>query len=196
MYSLYAHTQNTPGLLNTANRLWLEFGVYTGSSVNVTSYSQRDNKAIAIHGFDTFTGLPERWKGIMGKGFFTLGGNLPPVEPHVTLHKGLFSDTLPGFLQENAKEKIAAINIDCDLYRGAIEILNSTYTMWTPGTMLHFHEGQEDDNSPVKNITGQQETIALHEFLATHPGFVLEMLPIRSDFPEPVVFFVTSVGGA
>lgn len=195
-YSLYAHTQNTPGLLNAENRLWLEFGVYTGSSVNVTSYSQRNNKAVAIHGFDTFTGLPERWHGIFGKGFFSLDGNLPPVEPGVTLHKGLFNDTLPGFLQENAKEKIAGINIDCDLYRGAIEIFNLTHKMWTPGTMLHFHEGQEHDNSPVKNITSQQEIVALHEFLVTHPGFVLELLPIRSDFSEPVVFFVVSVGHA
>lgn len=196
LYSLYAHAQNTPGLVNAANHLWLEFGVYTGSSINVTAYSHRNNKAMAIHGFDTFTGLPEDWRDFFTKGAFSLNGNVPPVEPNVTLHKGLFSDTLPGFLEENAKEKIAGINIDCDLYRGTIEVLNLTYKMWTPGTMFHFHEGQEDDNSPEKNITGQQETIALHEFLVTHPGFVLEMLPIRSDFSEPVVFFVTSVGGA
>ena len=40
------------------NGLFLEFGVYNGSSINILS-KLRPNKI--FHGFDTFTGLPEDW---------------------------------------------------------------------------------------------------------------------------------------
>ena len=96
-------------------------------------------------------------------------------------------------MQEHKKDIVLGMNIDCDLYQGAIETLNMTFTKWTAGTMLHFHEGQEDDNSTVKSTTDQEEMVALHEFLLKHPGIALELLPIRGAFAEPVVFFVVSL---
>jgi hypothetical protein len=190
-YSLYGHVLMTPGLVNTKNLLWFEFGVFSGASVNMTAHMQGQN-GIVVHGFDTFTGLPEDWKGHLSKGAFDQGGNFPPVEPGVKLHKGLFSETLPGVLKQNKDQKIAGMNIDCDLYQGAIESLNMTYKHWTPGTILHFHELQQSTKSKELRFTDQEESVALHEFLSTHPGTVLELLPIHNRYAEPVVFFVVS----
>lgn len=191
VYSLYGHALTTPGMVNTDNHLWLEFGVFTGASVNITSYSQRDT-AIGVHGFDTFTGLPEAWKGHHAAGHFDQGGVFPPVESKAELHKGLFSESLPPFLQKNKGKKIAGMNVDCDLYQGAIESLNLTYPFWTAGTMLHFHELQQSPKSKQVTFAIQEEVRALHEFLVSHPGTVLEMLPIRNSYAEPVVFSVVS----
>lgn len=192
VYSLYGHALTTPGMVNADDaHLWLEFGVFTGASVNLTTYSQRDT-GIGVHGFDTFTGLPEAWIGHHDKGHFDQGGVLPPVEAGAELHKGLFSESLPPFLSKNGDKKIAGMNVDCDLYQGAIESLKLTYPYWTTGTMLHFHELQQSPKSREVTFAKQEEVTALHEFLVAHPGTVLEMLPIRNSYAEPVVFSVVS----
>jgi hypothetical protein len=59
---LYALAQNN-GMVNINNHLWFEFGVFTGAFTNITAHSQRGDNKIKVHGFDTFTGLPEDWKG-------------------------------------------------------------------------------------------------------------------------------------
>jgi hypothetical protein len=46
--------------------LWLEFGVYNGKSANLTAILSGDDKV--VYGFDTFTGLPEEWVGVMKQG--------------------------------------------------------------------------------------------------------------------------------
>lgn len=194
VYSLYGHAMTTPGMVRKENHLWLEFGVFTGASCNITGYSQR-NTQIEVHGFDTFTGLPEAWEGHHPKGHFDQGGRQPAVETNVKLHKGLFSESLPPFLEQNKDKRIAGMNIDCDLYRGAIESLNLTYHMWTPGTMLHFHELQQSPKSAEASFAKQEEVNALHGFLTTHPGTVLEMLPIGTSYAEPVVFSVVQLPG-
>jgi hypothetical protein len=90
--------------------VWLEFGVYSGESINFTSlalqsrYNYPDpvdssSKKFAIYGFDNFTGLPFNWGG-MPKGYFSLNGELPPVKPYINLVKGLIEDSLPKFLAE------------------------------------------------------------------------------------------------
>jgi hypothetical protein len=123
---------------------------------------------------------------------FHLTGSFPPVEKGVQLHKGLFKDTLVPFIREKRGKKIAGMNIDCDLYRGAIESLNMTHHMWAPGTMLHFHELQQSPKSREKSFTKQEESVALHEFLSTHPGTILEILPIQHSYSESVILFVVS----
>ena len=70
--------------------------------------------ATPIYGFDSFEGLPEDWRTGYGKGAFR--GALPEVPGHVTLVKGLFGATLPGFLQEHGEE-VSFVHIDCDLDR-------------------------------------------------------------------------------
>jgi hypothetical protein len=72
-YALYAHGLVTKGLVDPKKQLWCEFGVFTGASVNLTAIGYNE---IEVHGFDTFTGLPEDWVGHHGKGHFSQGGTL------------------------------------------------------------------------------------------------------------------------
>lgn len=188
-YSLYAHTLTTPGIVNTESNVWLEFGVFTGASCNLSSVSLAGT-GIRVYGFDTFNGLPEAWLGHHPQGHFDQGGKLPPVARNVRLLKGLFKDTLQSFFSKNKFASVAGMNVDCDLYQGAIESLNLTYSHWRPGTVIHFHELQQSSTSREKKFAKQEEVKALHEFLVTHPGTTLEMMPIRNEIAEPVVFIV------
>ena len=68
--------------LHGENATWLEFGVASAGSTNVTcdALQQRfaaDHAASTpprVVGFDTFTGLPEQWGTYMAKGRFSQGG--------------------------------------------------------------------------------------------------------------------------
>mmetsp|Transcript_13582 Transcript_13582/g.39599 ORF Transcript_13582/g.39599 Transcript_13582/m.39599 type:complete len:359 (-) Transcript_13582:96-1172(-) len=196
-YGLLGHSHS---LKPAAGDIWLEFGVAGGSSSNISQLlagtaSGWVTSDIAVHGFDTFTGLPEAWKGHMKKGMFDQGGILPPVESGVTLHKGLFNDTLQPFLIEHEADIIAGMNIDCDLYTGSIQILNQTHPFWMEGTILHFHEIQDKAHiHRSHHSTTQEEAVALHEFLLTHPRVLLELIPIQPQAQEPAVFVVLTTG--
>ena len=79
----------------------LEFGVFSGKTINIISSHFPNN---TIHGFDSFEGLPEDWfmkekekkKGNAKrhKGYFAVD-NLPTVNDNVTLWKGWFNDSIP-----------------------------------------------------------------------------------------------------
>jgi len=104
------------------NKLCLEFGVYDGRSLN---YFSNKKKNITWHGFDSFEGLQENWRGgFFAKNHFNLNGVLPKVNENVILYKGWFKDTLPIFLKNN-HEKISFIHIDCDTYESTKNILNN-----------------------------------------------------------------------
>ena len=55
-------------------RMWLEFGVHTGGTLRITAAwraAHCGSGSPPVHGFDTFTGLPEDWDGqykkVLGK---------------------------------------------------------------------------------------------------------------------------------
>jgi hypothetical protein len=135
---------------------WLEFGVASGYSLNLTARALEARGVVAaqLHGFDTFEGLPEAWGDRrMARGRFSQGGILPRVHPWATLYQGLINETLPRFLAQPraAGSKLEAArpptrlllgaSIDVDLYAGAHAALTAL-TPWlrTPGQLLHFHE--------------------------------------------------------
>lgn len=108
-HSLLFHLRAEQTVAPTS-RVWLEFGVAAGFSLNATcrAISQRGfSDTWRVHGFDTFEGLPEAWteglpKGFapMEKGHFSQGGRLPRVaQPCGVLHKGLINATLPRVLE-------------------------------------------------------------------------------------------------
>lgn len=89
-----------------------EFGVYTGLSLN---YIARKRSEV-IHGFGSFQGLPESWRGSFPEGTFKVSGHdLPQFETNVRIWKGLFSDTIPGFVEEVGAAPASFVHIDCDL---------------------------------------------------------------------------------
>ena len=121
----------------TQSGLILEFGVYSGNSINY--FAARTNRQ--IHGFDSFTGLPENWPGTwLDAGSFDVEGNLPKVPKHVTLHKGWFNETLGIFL-EGHNGSIALAHIDSDIYSSAKYVLELLASRFVPGSLVLFDVG-------------------------------------------------------
>jgi predicted O-methyltransferase YrrM len=114
--------------------LYLEFGVYQGSSINIIANHIPLQR---IYGFDSFYGLPE---GMLGApaGTFNQNGNLPDVASNVTLVPGLFEDTLPSF----TKDTVSFMHIDCDLYSSTKCILDHFKNHIVRGTVIVFDEFQ------------------------------------------------------
>jgi hypothetical protein len=123
--------------------LYLEFGVASGSSFRFWSNLLKNEKA-KLYGFDTFEGLPSEW-GLHEKGHFSTGGSFPQVnDERASFVKGLFEDTLPTF-QVPPHERLV-INIDCDIYAGAICVLKTLDSYIRPGTCIYFDEFADHSN--------------------------------------------------
>jgi predicted O-methyltransferase YrrM len=136
-----------------------EFGVFEGASIN---YIAKQLPHRSIFGFDSFEGLPEDWRPTLELGAFSTGGCLPQVQPNVTLFKGWFDVTLPGFAAEHPNP-IAFLHIDCDLYSSTKCIFQHLGSRLVPGSIIVFDEffnypGWED-----------HEFRAFSEFAAARP---------------------------
>ena len=144
-------------LHSTSRRpLWLEFGVYTGTSANVTSryaevlagklsVAQVNRPPARGRWLRHVRGLAEAWTsaGPVCKGSLSVDGKIPPVRSGIRLIKGLFNDTLPPFLASQSPETaflLAWVNVDCDLLAGARQVLSMLRSRLLPGSRLHFHE--------------------------------------------------------
>ena len=101
------------------NTLWLEFGVASGKTINYISKFTKDK----VYGFDSFEGLPEKWRDGFDKGVFSSNGILPKVNNNVELIKGWFDETLPKFIKDQNK-KVSFIHMDADLYSSTKCIFN------------------------------------------------------------------------
>lgn len=160
---------------HTPGTLWLEFGVASGNTINYISQFTNDR----VFGFDSFEGLPEKWRDGFDKGAFSRGGEFPPVRDNVTLVKGWFSDTLPGFLASTDKQ-ISFMHIDCDLYSSTKCILNLVKTRMTDDCIIVFDE--------LVNYTGYDgdtgELRALFEYVIENDLSVeyIGMLGVLGDY--------------
>ena len=113
---------------------FIEFGVYKGGTIKFIAQTVPNRQ---IHGFDSFHGLSEQWSG--NRSMFDAKGKLPKVPGNVTLHKGLFSDSLPGWLSRY-QGPVSLIHIDCDLYSSAKSIFDLLGQRIVPGTIIVFDE--------------------------------------------------------
>ena len=194
--------------------MWLEFGVLTGLSINITatyleSICAKDcAKDAVVDGFDTFTGLPEAWPNGKGGFYYKAGtfswaarkkGPTPPVKSRVRLHTGLFNNTLPPFLQQgeasaNRHRPLAWTNIDCDLYGGTVDALTNLRGRLCPGTRIHFHELLKDrywkarhlEKGNVKAVVASEEARALYEFLRDEAKGVKEGAGVQLELGDVV----------
>lgn len=118
--------------------LWLEFGVFSGKTIN---HIAKMNSSQKIYGFDSFIGLPEDWRGNMTKGFFDRKGIMPDVESNVWLIPGWFSDTLPLFCENHLDDNyISFLHVDCDLYSSTVDIFDNLGEQIVEGTVILFDE--------------------------------------------------------
>jgi hypothetical protein len=115
----------------------LEFGVYSGGSLRYIA--ERLGKR-PVHGFDSFEGLPDNWKGFnLIKGAFSRQGRLPKVPANATLHRGWFDQSLPRWLELNTGP-VAFIHVDCDLYSSTRTIFELLAPRIAVGTIIVFDE--------------------------------------------------------
>jgi hypothetical protein len=168
--------------------LWLEFGVFSGKSLSYVGHFKRrycgSNDSL-VYGFDTFKGLPKNWRpGFTAGTFNTIRMNIS-VPENARLVKGLFIDTLPGFLREidaaNSRHTpVSFVHIDCDLYDGARDVLFLLQSRLAPGSIIIFDE--------LFNYVGYEdhEIKAFFEFLSG-ARFLLVPIGSWSDIQIPVV---------
>ena len=117
---------------------YLEFGVYTGTSFRWWT-SANKNPESRFYGFDTFEGLPESW-GTYAQG--DMHANLPKIDDNrAELVKGLFQDTLFGFLETHriGKNKII-IHIDADLFTSTLFALTTLARYLKKDDIIIFDE--------------------------------------------------------
>lgn len=119
---------------------YLEFGVFKGKTINAWA-SLNANARSRFFGFDSFEGLPDDWNRSKKKGAFSTEGQIPIVNDHrVTFVKGLFQETLPGFLNGFRSSERLVVLIDSDLYSSALFVLTSLDRWLVPGSIVIFDE--------------------------------------------------------
>jgi hypothetical protein len=130
--------------------LWLEFGVASGYSINYISKFT----PYKVYGFDSFEGLPEKWRDGCEKGAFSMNGRLPEVNPNVELIKGWFNETLVDFIQRQNK-KVSFIHMDADLYSSTKYVLDVLKDYMCTNCVIVFDElvnypGFDGDNGELR----------------------------------------------
>lgn len=118
---------------------YLEFGVAAGRSFKwwVEHNKHADSR---FYGFDTFTGLPEDWN-MFKAGAMSTGGVLPDVkDDRAFFIKGLFQDSLPGFLNEFKDDKRKIIHLDADLFSSTLYVLTKLHPLLKKGDIILFDE--------------------------------------------------------
>lgn len=145
--------------------LVLEFGVRFGTSIRQIA-NFVDQK---VHGFDSFEGLPEAWHH-EPKGSYTTKGTIPTVQKNVTLHIGLFDDTLPAF-KDNFSSPIRFMNIDCDLYSSTKTVLDQLSDQIVPGTVIVFDEYIGNEQWREDEFKAFQEAVKDYGWSYKYLGF-------------------------
>jgi hypothetical protein len=131
--------------------VYLEFGVAEGTTMRWWAENLRQPGARLI-GFDSFEGLPERWRPGFDAGRFR---SSPPEidDERVEYVTGWFDETLPSFTLPPHDQLI--VNVDSDLYSSAKTVLSWAVPHLTTGSLLYFDELADRDH----------ELLALNELL-------------------------------
>jgi hypothetical protein len=161
------------------NVLYLEFGVYRGSSMEIWS-RLLGNPRSNLHGFDSFEGLPESWDLSADKGYFSMDGAVPvSKDSRVSFFKGWFSETLPKYVLPDHERLV--VNFDADLYSSTKTVLDFLKPHISVGTYLYFDEFQAREH----------ELKAFDEFLSD-TGWLFQVVAASRGLTN-VLFQRTSV---
>jgi len=126
--------------LNQRPITYLEFGVYRGESLRLwlAGISRPDSRFV---GFDTFTGLPERWRPTEPAGHFNANGTTPDIkDPRCSFEVGLFQDTLPNFVGQTDLSGRLVVNLDADMFTSTLFVLTTLAPHLKFGDLIFFDE--------------------------------------------------------
>lgn len=122
-----------------------------------------------FHALDTFEGMPsnDEEHPTFAEGNFLAGyGEVKElcrknglVVPQLCLYEGLFNDTKDALYKKMGDRKAAIINIDCDLYSSAKDVLEICEPLMQIGTVLMF-----DDYNAFSADNKKGERKAFREF--------------------------------
>lgn len=191
-------------LKHKPDTLWLEFGVASGNTINYISKFTNDK----VYGFDSFEGLPEKWRDGFDKGVFNRNGNLPSVNGNVELIKGWFNDTLVPFIQKHNK-KVSFIHMDADLYSSTKYVLNVLKKYMDEDCIIVFDEllnypGFDGDTGELKAFyefiienNVDYEWIGMNGSPTGMSGYYHENVAVRIKKVEPKtkICFITAIYG-
>lgn len=136
-YPMYEQVIKKEGLTGTVN--YIEFGVAAGHSFEWFMTQNTDHNS-RFYGFDTFDGLPEDW-GPFKKGSFSNNNEMPLIKDfRGRFYKGLFQQTLPGFLSEFDNSRRNVIMLDADLWSATLYALCSLAPYLKKGDIIFFDE--------------------------------------------------------
>lgn len=156
--------------------LFLEFGVYSGHTINHISNLKKEQ---IFYGFDSFEGLPEDWRSGFKKGAFAKN-DLPPVNDNVKLVKGWFNETLPSFILEHP-QRCAFIHIDCDIYSSTKTIFENLAKQIEADTIIVFDEYFNYPNWEEHEFKAFQEFVEKYNVKYEYIGYVepFEQVAVR-----------------
>jgi len=118
---------------------YLEFGVAGGIAFKWW-VGKNQNPESRFYGFDVFTGLPEDF-GVMKKHHYDTEGLTPDVnDSRAKFIKGLFQDSLPGFLKEYKSDQRKVIHMDADLYSSTLFVLTKLLSYLGKDDIIIFDE--------------------------------------------------------
>lgn len=149
---------------------YAEFGVYKGRCAKFIESFLLGNRK--LHLFDSFKGLPENWIGPWKKGSFSLDEDEIPEfsNPNVTIHKGLFSETIP-VMRSLLSSPLSFIHADADLYESTMDLLQGLNDHIVPGTIILFdeyvmeHKHERDEGEHLALVAWSSECDRKFEYL-------------------------------
>jgi hypothetical protein len=118
---------------------YLEFGVASGIAFKWW-VEKNNNPGSRFFGFDVFTGLPEDF-GVMKKKHYDSSGETPKIQDdRVRFIKGLFQESLPGFLSDYKPQRIKVIHMDADLYSSTLFVMTKLIPFLEKDDIIIFDE--------------------------------------------------------
>jgi len=142
-----------------------EFGVWKGDTINYIAEHVEEQ----VYGFDSFQGLPEKWRDGFEQGAFRME-KPPDVRDNVSLVQGWFSETLRPFLDSH-EGKISFAHVDCDLYSSTIEVLNQLAGRFQDGSIIVFDEYINYPNWEQGEFRAFNEFISTTQFRFEYIGY-------------------------
>jgi hypothetical protein len=145
----------------------LELGVRRGTTLRFLAGLVPERR---ILGFDSFEGIPEPWGG-QPRGLYSTDGEMPSVPPNVTLHPGLFEQTLHA--ADRADEQLALVHVDCDLRGSTRTALRALAPRIGAGTVLVFDEYLCNPGWQDEEHLAWHEAVAQHDWRYRYAAFSL-----------------------